>query len=327
MAGFGLGDVIVPHGLILAPMAGVTDRAFRIIAKRLGAEMTVSEMISAKAVWYKDKKTAVLAEFSDEEAPFSLQIFGSEPEVMAYAAAELESKFPGVAAIDINMGCPVPKVVGNGDGSALMKAPQLAGRIVRSVSDAIKLPVTVKMRTGWDENSINAPYLAAVCEQNGAKLICVHGRTRKQFYSPPVEYRTVAEIKRSVSVPVIANGGIYSADEAVRVLNETGCDGIAIAQGAMGDPWLFSRIISKLEGRECTAVTNKEKLSVALEHLELLIAFKGEYIGVREGRRQMSYYLKGVRDSAAIKNEINHTDDAVKLRELMTEALSDAGLE
>lgn len=321
MAGFKLGDAVIPHGLVLAPMAGVTDKAFRLIARRHGAEMTVSEMISAKATWYKDKKTAQLADFSDEERPISLQIFGREPSVMAYAAAELAERFPDAVAIDINMGCPVPKVAGNGDGCALMKEPELAGRIVRAVCDAQKKPVTVKMRTGWDGRTVNAPYLAQVCEQNGAALICVHGRTREQYYAPPVEHRTVAAVKRCVSVPVVANGGIYTARDAAEVLEMSGCDGVAIAQGAMGYPWIFREIAALLDGRTAQEPTPREVLSVALEHLDLLLRFKGEYIGAREARRQMAYYLKGAREAAAARNALNHAEDAEELRRIMTQTL------
>lgn len=321
MAGFKLGDVVISHGLLLAPMAGVTDRAFRTVAKRFGAEMTVSEMISAKAMWYKDKKTAELADFSDEERPIALQIFGREPSVMAYAAAELAERFPDAVAIDINMGCPVPKVAGNGDGCALMKEPKLAGEIVRAVSDAQKKPVTVKMRTGWNAENINAPYLAQVCEQNGAALICVHGRTREQYYAPPVEHATVAEVKRRVSVPVVANGGIYTAEAAKEILESTGCDGLAIAQGAMGDPWIFRQIAAAIDGLSVIYPTSGETLEVALWHLDLLLRFKGSYIGVREARRQMSYYLKGVKEAASARNALNHAESAEELRLIMTKAL------
>ncbi len=322
MAGFKLGDVAISHGLLLAPMAGVTDRAFRTVAKRFGAEMTVSEMISAKAMWYKDKKTAELADFSDEERPIALQIFGREPSVMAYAAAELAERFPDAVAIDINMGCPVPKVAGNGDGCALMKEPKLAGEIVRAVSDAQKKPVTVKMRTGWNAENINAPYLAQVCEQNGAALICVHGRTREQYYAPPVEHATVAEVKRRVSVPVVANGGIYTAEVAKEILESTGCDGLAIAQGAMGDPWIFRQIAAAIDGLPVIYPTSGEILEVALWHLDLLLRFKGSYIGVREARRQMSYYLKGVKEATSARNALNHAESAEELRLIMTKALS-----
>lgn len=321
MSGFKLGNTELAHGLILAPMAGVTDRAFRIIAKHFGAELTVSEMISAKAVWYKDKKTALLSEYSSEEEPISLQIFGREPEIMAHAATVLSETHPSIVSIDINMGCPVPKVAGNGEGSALMRDPILAGRIVRAVSDAIKLPVTVKMRTGWDESSINAPYLAELCEQNGAAMVCVHGRTRKQFYAPPVEFDTVAEVKRRVKIPVVLNGGIYSAEDAVNALRYSDCDGVALAQGVMGDPWLFSRVADMLDGKTPKIPTSEEKLKVALWHLDMLIDFKGEYIGTREARRQMSYYLKGEKGSAAIRNALNHSESRAEIAALMEKAM------
>ena len=313
--GFKLGDRLIKRGLVLAPMAGVTDRAFRILAMEMGAELSVSEMISAKAIWYKDKKTAALSEFSEEEEPIAIQLFGSEPEIMAHAAAELEARYPTLAAIDINMGCPMPKITGNGEGSALMRSPELAGRIVRSVVDAVKLPVTVKMRTGWDGECLNAPYLAGVCEQNGAALVCVHGRTRKQLYAPPVDRKTIAEVKRTVGIPVVANGGIYTAEDALSMLEETGCDGLAIGQGSMGNPWIFRQIIAALEGDEEYVPSVICRKETALRHLELLLRFKGDYVGSREARRQMSYYIKGLPDSAAARDALNHAESGDGIRE------------
>ncbi|MBQ9116734.1 MAG: tRNA dihydrouridine synthase DusB [Clostridia bacterium] len=323
MAGFTLGERNIAHGLVLAPMAGVTDRAFRVLAVKMGAELTVSEMISAKAIWYKDKKTAALSEFSRDEEPISIQLFGSEPEIMAYAAAELEGKYPSLAAIDINMGCPMPKITGNGEGSALMQKPQLAGEIVKRVKDAVKLPVTVKMRTGWDERSLNAPYLAQVCEQNGAALICVHGRTRKQLYAPPVDRKTIALVKHSVSVPVVANGGIYTAADAMAMLSETGCDGIAIGQGAMGNPWLFREIREAMDGRGEYVPSVKERMYTALLHLELLLRFKGEHIGSREARRQMAYYMKGLSGAAAARDRLNRAESGEEIRNEVSEFFSE----
>ena len=324
--GFSLGDKKIEHGLILAPMAGVTDRAFRALASGMGAELTVSEMISAKAIWYKDKKTATLSEFSPEEEPFAIQLFGSEPEIMAHAAAELEGRYPTLAAIDINMGCPMPKITGNGEGSSLMRSPELAGRIVKAVNDAVKLPVTVKMRTGWDENSLNAPYLAQVCEANGASLICVHGRTRKQLYSPPIDRATIALVKRSVKVPVVANGGIYTSDDAITMLEETGCDGLAIGQGAMGNPWIFKQITEALEGRMGYQPDISERGETALRHLELLLKYKGDYIGAREARRHMAYYMKGISGSAAARDALNKAEDGEAVRQLVEEFFDKAAM-
>ena len=317
--GFSLGDKRIENGLVLAPMAGVTDRAFRALAISMGAGMTVSEMISAKAIWYKDKKTALLSEFSPAEEPFSIQLFGSEPEIMAHAAAELEGRYPSLVAIDINMGCPMPKITGNGEGSSLMRSPELAAQIVKKVNDAVNLPISVKMRTGWDENSLNAPYLAQAVEQAGAALICVHGRTRQQLYAPPVDRTTIAAVKRAVSVPVLANGGIYTASDAVAMLEETGCDGLAIGQGSMGNPWIFRQITEALSGNTEYAPDIRERREVALRHLELLLHFKGDYIGAREARRHMAYYMKGLPDSAAARDALNHAEDGETVRGLVDE--------
>ena len=315
--GFSLGNKRIENGLVLAPMAGVTDRAFRALSVSMGAGLTVSEMISAKAIWYKDKKTALLSEFSPEEEPYAVQLFGSEPEIMAHAAAELEARYPTLAAIDINMGCPMPKITGNGEGSSLMRSPELAGRIVKAVKDAVNLPVSVKMRTGWDETCLNAPYLAQVVEQAGASLICVHGRTRQQLYAPPVDRATIAEVKRSVSVPVLANGGIYTAADAIAMIAETGCDGLAIGQGSMGNPWIFRQITEALSGNPEYLPTVAEKRETALKHLELLLHFKGDYVGAREARRHMAYYMKGLPDSAAARDSLNHAEDGASVRKLV----------
>ncbi|MBR2460685.1 MAG: tRNA dihydrouridine synthase DusB [Clostridia bacterium] len=324
MAGFMLGDKRIAHGLMLAPMAGVTDRAFRVLAVRLGAELTVSEMISAKAIWYKDKKTALLSQFSADEEPFSIQLFGNDPMIMAHAAAELEGKYPTLAAIDINMGCPMPKITGNGEGCALMRNPKLAGEIVKRTAEAIKLPVTVKIRAGWDARSVNAAYVAQTCEQNGAAMICVHGRTREQLYAPPVNRRVIADVKNAVKVPVVANGGIYTAADAVEMLEQTGCDGIAIGQGAMGNPWLFQSVIRALDGSGALIPTLDEIRDTALSHLELLLGFKGDHIGAREARCHIAYYMKGLPGAAAARDKLNRTESGAAVRALTEEFFSAA---
>lgn len=310
-------NIELRHGLVLAPMAGVTDISFRTLAKEYGAELTVSEMISAKGVYYKDKKTAALAASHKSESPFSLQLFGSEPEIMAYAAAKLREINPDISVIDINMGCPMPKITGNGEGSALMKNPALAAKIVRTLSDSCKLPVTVKMRTGWDNDSINAPYLAALCEENGAAAICIHGRTRMQLYRPPVDRDTIRQVKKAVSIPVIANGGIYNASDAVSMLAETGCDGIAVGQGALGRPWIFKEIQYAADGKNYTPPETDEILSVAARHISLLCADKGEYIGTREARKHLGWYIKGLPGAAEARNKINQADSSETLYEIL----------
>lgn len=316
-----IGNTVIKNGLALAPMAGVTDLNFRTLCREKGASLTVSEMISAKGVWYKDKKTALLAVRAPYESVYALQLFGSDPEIMAFAAKTLYSLDPGIAFIDINMGCPMPKITGNGDGSALMRDPALAGKVVRSVSDAVSIPVSVKMRTGWDSRSLNAPYLAAVCEQNGAKLICVHGRTREQLYRPPVNTETIREVKRAVGVPVVANGGIYGASDALRLLTDTGCDGVAIGQGALGNPWIFSEIASALRGEVFNSPEKDEIIKTADRHVDMLCADKGEYIGVREARKHLGWYIKGMSGAAEARRLINSAESADELHSILSEIL------
>jgi len=319
MSNINIGNFKLKHGLFLAPLAGVSDRAFRDICRRHGAEYTVSEMVSAKALCYEqatkklDKiKTAPLASVFKYEMPMAIQLFGSEPEFMSRAAALIESMdYMGCksdtkpAAIDINMGCPVHKVVGNGEGSALMKDPKLAGEIVRAVADAVKLPVTVKIRAGWDENSINAPEMARILEASGASLIAVHGRTRNQMYAPSSDNRVIAAVKKSVSIPVVGNGDIYSADDAIRMFYEAECDGIMVARGALGNPWLFEEISARLEGRSYTPPSVSERLEEALTQIEQMIEEKGEYIAIAESRKHLSWYTKGMSGATKARAEIN----------------------
>ncbi len=312
-----INNIELPHGLILAPMAGATDISFRTLAKEYGAELTVSEMISAKGVYYKDKKTAALAASHESENPFSLQLFGSEPEVMVYAALKLREINPAISVIDINMGCPMPKITGNGEGSALMKTPELAAGIVRTLTESCGLPVTVKMRTGWNKDTINAPYLAALCEDNGAAAICIHGRTREQLYRPPVDRDTIRAVKKAVSIPVIANGGIYTAADALNMLKETGCDGIAVGQGALGKPWIFREICCAMDGKPYSPPETEEILTVAARHVRLLCEDKGEYIGARESRKHLGWYIKGIPGAAEARNKINQACRAEELYDIL----------
>lgn len=316
-----IGKTVIENGLVLAPMAGVTDVTFRTLCREKGASLTVSEMISAKGVWYKDKKTALLAVRAPSEAPYALQLFGSDPEIMAFAAKALYSLDPEIAFIDINMGCPMPKITGNGDGSALMRDPLLAGKVVRAVSDAVSIPVSVKMRTGWDGSALNAPQLAAVCEQNGARMICVHGRTREQLYRPPVDTETIRKVKLAVGVPVVANGGIYGASDALRLLTDTGCDGIAIGQGALGNPWIFSEISSALRGEAYNPPEKDEIIETARRHIDMLCADKGEYIGVREARKHLGWYIKGMNGAAEARRLINSAESADELHSILNALL------
>ncbi len=331
-----VGSVLVPHGLFLAPMAGVSDAPFRSLCKKYGAEYTVSEMISAKALCYEQNgraaapvRTAPLAEIDGGSAPMALQLFGSEPEFLARAAVLLESgTYRGFrsalapAAIDINMGCPVEKVVRNGEGSALLKDHARAAEIVRAVVRAVHLPVTVKIRAGWDEQSKNAPELAKRLEDAGAALICVHGRTRQQFYQPVSDNRIIAAVKAAVSVPVIGNGDLFSAPDVKKMLEETGCDGVMIARGALGNPFLFAEIRAMLEGCPYTPPTTEERLAVAFAHATEIVAHKGERIGVPEARKHLAWYTKGLRGAPAVRGALMYATTLEEVRELLSRLAS-----
>ena len=323
---FSIGSVTLKHGIMLAPMAGVTDYAFRRMCIRCGAEYTVSEMVSAKAMHYRDLKTAQLARVRASELPMAIQIFGSEPEIMAEAAEMLEkgsyrgciSEVPP-SAIDINMGCPVKKVVTNGEGSALLKSPEKVYDIVKATAKATTLPVTVKIRLGWDKDSINACEVARAAEEAGAVALTVHGRTREQLYRPGVDYEAIARVKEVLTIPVIANGDITSAEIAKRVKLETGCDGLMIARGAEGNPMLFAEIVAALEGREYQKPSVNELLSMAREHIALLCEDKGEGTGVREARKHLAWYVKGIRGAAVFRNTVNNTWSLDELLRLIDE--------
>ncbi len=310
--------------LVLAPMAGITDHTFRLLCREMGADYTVSEMISAKALCYRDLKTATLAQIRKDEGPTALQIFGSEPQIMAEAAGMLEeNSYTGCIsevkpiAIDINMGCPMRKITGNGEGSALMKNPERIYDIVRAVSSAIKLPVTVKIRTGWDSEHVNAVECALAAEEGGATAIAVHGRTREQLYRPPVDRGTIAAVKKSVGIPVIANGGIASGIDARKMLAETGCDGLMIGQAAEGNPWIFAEISAALKGLPYTPPTAEERLTMGERHVRLLTADKGERTGVREARRPLAHYSHGMKGAAAFRLAVNQAESAAELLTLI----------
>ena len=294
----------LPEGLILAPMAGVTDYAFREICVRLGAKVTVTEMVSAKALCYGDKKTASLLR-RNQGALCGVQIFGSEPEFMA-RGSQLALELSGADFVDINMGCPMPKIVNNGEGSALMKDPALAGRIVRAVRDAVPVPVTVKTRKGWDKGHVNVVELAKVLEDNGAAAIAVHGRTKTMLYSGVADWDVIAQVKRAVSIPVIANGDIVSPEAALRCRNRTGADALMIGRGAFGDPWLFAQCRAALAGLPIPQRPPlAERMEVALAQIELAREDKGEHIACLEARKQLAWYLRGVRFSNYYKQEIS----------------------
>lgn len=329
-----IGNIELKHGIMLAPMAGATDHAFRTVCKSFGAEYLVSEMVCAKALCYEQKikksitaspsKTAPLAAIREGELPMAVQIFGSEPSFMAEAAKMIaENFYRGTTslftptAIDINMGCPVPKVVSNGEGSALLKNPDLASEIVEAVVKAVDIPVTVKIRIGWDKNSINAVEMAKKLEAAGAALVCVHGRTREQQYAPYADWTQIAAVKKAVNIPVIGNGDIFTPDDALKMINETECDGIMIGRGALGNPWIFENTVNLFEGRPIREISQNEVIDTALSHLGLMIEDKGERAGVAESRKHLGWYMKGLRGAAEIRNRINTAATLEELTELL----------
>jgi len=302
--------------LYLAPMAGVTDKTFRLICKSFGADYLTTEMVSAKGLYYKSKKTESLMQLSNDEHPISIQFFGSDPDIMAEVVPILESYSPD--AIDINMGCPMPKIVNNGDGSALMKNPELAGQIVRAVKDAAKLPVTVKIRKGWDSNT--APEFAKILEANGADMITVHGRTKQELYSGKADWSVIRDVKKAVKIPVIGNGDIFSAEDAKNMYEQTNCDGIMIGRGALGNPFIFKQIKEYFDtGKINYFPDNKAKLDTALLHAKMLCKEKS-HTGILEARKHIAWYIKGIPHANEIKNKIfmaNSYDEIKSILETM----------
>lgn len=313
-----IGEIKLAAPLALAPMAGITDLPFRLICRRLGCGMTVSEMVSAKGLLYKNVKTTEMLRIDDGERPTAIQLFGSVPEELAEAARMVEAS--GADMIDFNMGCPVPKIVNNGEGSALMKQPQLAHDILAAMVKAVKIPVTVKFRAGWDDSNRNAVEIAKAVEAAGVSAVAVHGRTRQQFYEGKADWGIIAEVKQAVKVPVFGNGDIFTVEDGLRMLAETGVDGLMIGRGADGNPWIFRELAAVLRGEERPAAPSlQERLAQAAEHLDMLIDYKGEHISVKEMRRHISAYLKGMPHAAEFRGRFHKVDTREQFMELLAE--------
>ena len=317
----GIGSVTLENNLILAPMAGVTDLPFRLLCKEQGAGLLCMEMVSAKAILYKNKNTEELLSIDEREHPVSLQLFGSDPDIMAQIAHQIEERPFDI--LDINMGCPVPKVVNNGDGSALMKNPVLAGKIIEKTVNAVKKPVTVKIRKGFDDEHINAVEMAHIAEESGAAAIAVHGRTREQYYSGNADWEIIRKVKEAVSIPVIGNGDLTCAKDVEKMAEETGCDGFMIGRGVQGNPWLFHQILHYFEtGEELKKPSFEEVTQMLLRHAAMQLEFKGEYTGIREIRKHAAWYTAGYKNSSKLRGRINEVENYEQLKALFEEALS-----
>ena len=316
-----IGNVTLKNNLILAPMAGVTDLPFRLLCKEQGAGLLCMEMVSAKAILYKNKNTEELLTIDPRENPVSLQLFGSDPDIISEIAKQMEDRPFDI--LDINMGCPVPKVVNNGDGSALMKNPTLAGEIIEKTVRAIQKPVTVKIRKGFDEDHVNAVEMAHIAEESGAAAVAVHGRTREQFYSGKADWDIIRQVKERVSIPVIGNGDLLTAEDVIAMENQTGCDGFMIARGAEGNPWIFRQILHYFEtGKQLPKPDFSEMTEMLLRHAKMQLEFKGEYTGIREIRKHAAWYTAGYKNSSKLRGRINEVENYGQLEALFREVQS-----
>lgn len=316
-----IGNVELSNRYILAPMAGVTDLPFRLLCREQGAGLLCMEMISAKAIQYQNKNTESLLEIHPDEPPVSLQLFGSEPDIISEVAKRIEER--PFSILDINMGCPVPKIVKNGEGSALMKQPKLVYEIVSKTVKAVRKPVTVKIRKGFDDEHINAVEIAKVVEEAGASAVAVHGRTREQYYSGKADWDIIRQVKEAVAIPVIGNGDVTDGEAAGRMFRETGCDGVMIGRGSQGNPWIFSSLLEyERTGTFPPRPGIHELKDTMLRHARLQIAYKGDYLGIREMRKHVAWYTTGLKNSARLRDEINHTESYEELKNLLDSRLS-----
>ncbi len=319
-----IGNVIIEKTASLAPMASVADKAYRLMAKEFGAAYCVGEMASCKGLCYSDRKTAELLSVSDTERPMAVQLFGAEPEFMAKAVKIAERYKPDV--IDINGGCPMPKIVCGGAGSALMRTPELFGELVRAAADATDIPVTVKIRAGWNAELINAVEIARIAEENGAAAVTVHGRTKEQLYSGKADWDIIRAVKQSVSIPVIGSGDVASVEDCVRMYEYTGCDLVMIGRGSYGRPWLFGQILDYFEGKTPRPEPElDEKLNIMRKHIGLLVEDKGERTGMKEARRQAAWYIKGIAGAASLRNRFGSINVLADLDELIKEITLNVG--
>lgn len=310
-----IGNVTLKNCLILGPMAGVTDLPFRLLCMEQGAGLACMEMVSAKGILYRNKNTEALLQIDEREHPVSLQLFGADPDILSEMAKKIEDRPFDI--LDLNMGCPVPKVVHNGEGSALMKQPLLAGKIIEKTVRAIKKPVTVKIRKGFDAEHVNAVEMAHIAQESGAAAIAVHGRTREQYYAGTADWDIIRQVKQAVSIPVIGNGDIRTAQDVLRMKEQTGCDGFMIARGAQGNPWIFSQIAACLTTGQIETPSPREVAATILRHARMQIAYKGDYVGMREMRKHAAWYTSGYPHASKLRREMNAIESYEQLQELM----------